>query len=134
MRYTSQSGNALFLILIAVALFAALSYAVTVSGRGGGTVSKETAQLEAAAISSYLGEIRNAVTRLRLTGGCTDAQINFEGSGYTDGPTGPYGGTVMIANNSNPSSPTNDSCDVFHKNGGGVVPRVIQVTNPTAPG
>lgn len=64
----SDRGNALFLILIAVALFAALSYAVTQSGRGGGTVSRETALIAAAQITQSAAALKATVDRMLITG------------------------------------------------------------------
>ena len=61
----SERGNVLFLILIAVALFAALSYAVTQSTRsGGGDASKETNLVNAAGITQYPASIKTAITRM----------------------------------------------------------------------
>ena len=63
-----QKGNVLFLILIAVALFAALSYAVTQSSRSGGDASRETNILNAAQLTQYPTSIRTAVLRLVIDG------------------------------------------------------------------
>ena len=63
-----ERGNALFLILIAVALFAALSYAVTQSGRGGGSVSNEQALILSSQITQYPAALRTSITRMVVTG------------------------------------------------------------------
>ena len=63
-----EKGNVLFLILIAVALFAALSYAVTQSSRSGGDASRETNVLNAAQLTQYPTSLRTAVLRLIIDG------------------------------------------------------------------
>lgn len=65
---TNERGNVLFLILIAVALFAALSYAVTQSSRSGGDSGRETSILNSAQLSQYPNSVRTAVLRQVIDG------------------------------------------------------------------
>lgn len=75
----SERGNVLFLILIAVALFAALSYAVTQSTRsGGGDASKETNLVNAAGITQYPASIKTAITRMIITNSVTPEELLFD--------------------------------------------------------
>jgi hypothetical protein len=90
LEQNGQKGNALFLILIAVALFAALSYAVTQSGRGGGTIDRETAMIAASQITQYPSTLRTAITRMVIAGTTTgtlqffvDADDATAQGGYT---------------------------------------------------
>ena len=67
----SEKGNVLFLILIAVVLFGALSYAVTNSMRtGSSTTEKEQAKLDQAEIDSYTAALNQGKMRLELINGC----------------------------------------------------------------
>jgi|AntRauTorcE11897_2_1112592.scaffolds.fasta_scaffold00743_10 hypothetical protein len=100
-----QAGNALFLILIAVALFAALSYAVTQSGRGSANIDKDKANLLGAQISQYGSQMENAVTRMRLINGCSDLELSFENAAT---------GTTY----QNATAPT--ECELFNPVGGGM--------------
>ncbi len=84
-----ERGNALFLILIAVALFAALSYAVTQSGRGGGTIDREQSLIAASQITQFPASIRTTVTRMVITG-TPVANLNFD-------TTSPAGTTEVFA-------------------------------------
>ncbi len=71
-------GNVLFLILIAVALFAALSYAVTNSTRsGGGDTQKENAAILAAQHLQFFTGMHAALLRMMMNG-CEITDLSFE--------------------------------------------------------
>lgn len=104
--HTHQNGNVLFLILIAVALFAALSYAVTKSTSGGGGVSSEKAALTSAQMIQQSAAFSTAIMRLQIMSSCSDTQISFENStesGYT-----------------NATAPASKECHLFDPAGGGL--------------
>ena len=106
----NQSGNVLFLILIAVALFAALSYAVTQSSRSGGSnADKEKTDLQLNVIADYASDLRVAVTRI-MAAGCSDQMINTTSPSWSQ--PWPY---------TNERAPADESCNIFSPKGGGVV-------------
>ena len=68
----SESGNVLFLILIAVALFAALSYAVTQSSRSGSSdASSEKSLVSSSVLTEYPAGVRTAIMRMIVSSSIT---------------------------------------------------------------
>ena len=107
-----QNGNILFLILLAVVLFAALSYAVTSSMRGGGKDGgTEKNRSVASQIIQYGGLLENTVTRMRLSNNCSDMDISFINS-------------VTTIYNSHISAP---ACQIFNPSGGGMVFQTFKI-------
>ena len=111
---TSQRGNALFLILIAVALFAALSYAITQSGRGSGNIQREQDTINAAQVIQAASVVRYAVQRM-IVGGVASDSIKAE--------------TVQ---DSGVPCTTGDNC-LFSPTGGGLPVSAFSQTVPGAP-
>lgn len=101
-KRAAEKGNVLFLILIAVALFAALSYAVTQSTRsGGGSTEREKAILSSASMTQGPTAMRTALIRMVL-GGVDVADLLFNTP-------------------ANFSAASENSLLVFHPAGGGAV-------------
>ncbi len=106
------SGNVLFLILIAVALFAALSYAVTQSSRSGsGGIERDKAKLYAAQFVQYGTAIEQAIGRMRVINRTPEYGIDLASS-------------VTWSSSANATCTTN-VCKVFHVEGGGISPAFI---------
>ena len=118
-----QNGNALFLILIAVTLFAGLSYAITQTSRSGSAnIDKEEIQIKATRIAQHAGELTAAVNRLQTINGCTPEEIDF-GINYTAPSFDCWGDPP-----NNPARRTDGSCDVYSEAGGGVTPEYFDVS------
>ena len=101
-----QDGNAMFFVLIGIALFAALTYTVVRTSSTTGKVSMENAQIAAQQIISYAEKINGAVQSVSLQNGCLSSQISFENS--------------KIAGYINPDAPGSKKCHIFDPAGGGV--------------
>ncbi len=104
MQKYSSNGNVLFIILIAVALFAALSFAVTSSSRntGSSSTSNEKASLGSGEIFDLFATMDIAVQRLKASG-CSTTQLNV-------GFLGAY--PSMGRNFGNSNAPADGRCDI----------------------
>ncbi|MDH5723364.1 MAG: hypothetical protein OEY94_08605 [Alphaproteobacteria bacterium] len=106
----SQKGSVIVYILIAIALFAALGYAVAGMMRSSGeSISKETQNINASEILNYAKAVRTSLHNVRISNACNDNQISFERN--------PFNGSDPLYVNA--SAPADFSCHVFHPNGGG---------------
>ena len=104
-------GNVLFLILIAVVLFAALSYAVTRSSQSGNEgVEREQAALAASRIFNYTSALSQNLQRMLLIGSVPLEQLDFDSPNRlrADGTTYPHDNTLCLT----------DECEVHDVNGG----------------
>lgn len=99
-----QSGNILFLILIAVVLLGALIFAVTLSTRQGGEdVNREVVSIAASRLAQHSVDLEQATLRVKLSRRMADGQISFE--------------NPAIGGYENPFC-TTDECRVFSPVGG----------------
>ncbi len=103
-----ERGNILFLILLAVVLFAALSYAVTGSQREQiKPLTTEVARSQASTVLQYFTLVEQTVGRMVVNG------IPVE--------TLDWSGNDISYNGANPAC-TSNACKVYNKAGGGVSP------------
>lgn len=123
MNRSSESGIALYYIFLGVALFGALSFAVTQMNRGGGDNIKDDVYfLHAGQIVDFGRALQVAVKTLKIDG-IPDSRISFEND-----IVGGYVNAACLTT----------ECEVFDPAGGGVMYRApesswLDVTNDTEP-
>lgn len=111
-----QSGSAIFIILIAVALFAALGYAFMRGNRGSTAImTDEAAKAYAGQIIAYGNDIRSSVKRMNLRG-IKDTDLSFDNSVYQM-----VSGNPLHESGHNPNC-TLDNCRLFSTSGGQINP------------
>lgn len=103
-RTTAQKGNVLFMLLMAIALLAAVTFSVTRSNRSQSNVSTETAAIYANSIMHAADSMRSAAQML-VAGGTPPTKFSFQNDAV-----GGYANT----------NGATDSNKLFHPSGGGI--------------
>ncbi len=111
-KYSRQSGAAFLYILIAIALIALLSAAMSRGSRTNVTVlTTEQARIAAQEIIDYSSVVANGAQKLRLRG-CQDNQFDAYNTVWVNADT-----SEVHALNHNSNAPSNGSCSLFNANG-----------------
>ena len=104
----NQSGNILFMILIAIALLAALTYAMSGSMRGGGSITDDQLRIAVDKLLTQASDVKTGVNTIYAQG-ISESEISFAH------PTLEGYGTIG----------SDTLAEVFHEDGGGVSPPKI---------
>lgn len=116
----SESGNAFFIVMIAVVLFAALMFTFSRGARQGGeNMSDQKARIAASELISTAQKYERALNGLLLKG-CSENQISFEES---SGMLKMQNGTAYTYTNA--SAPGDETCHFFSRSGGRMAPYVL---------
>jgi len=111
MNRSSQKGSAIIMLLIAVALFAMVTYAFLQGSRGNvGMMTSEAAKVSGYTSQDCTNSVNMGMKRLKARGCGTMISMNADGS------------------NSSPGAPSDGSCSLYHPNGGGARPCNVSVT------
>lgn len=102
MSTNTKSGNVLFIILVGIVLFAALTVTVTKAGKNTSGSKREKTALLASELIDYATSVKAATQRLLISKGCANTEISFETSKLTG-----YAHTPSI-----------NKCRLFHSAGG----------------
>ncbi|MFA5593114.1 MAG: hypothetical protein WC989_07355 [Micavibrio sp.] len=119
---SSERGGVLVWILIAVALFAALSFAILRDGNSGTAtriMSDAQARLAAIEIVAYGNELKQAVQRLQIRG-CSENELDFGNTAWIATTTG----EIIQPTGHNPNAPPT-GCSIFQPGDGGISARTF---------
>lgn len=75
-NHSEEHGSVIFYVLIAIVLFAALSFAVGRMNRGSADINRETSALRSSELLQYAAAVKSAVQAARVAQ-CQDSDISF---------------------------------------------------------
>lgn len=111
--FKTQSGNILFIILLSIALFAGLTYAVVQSSRQNISIMNEQEmKIHFNEIMNYATRIQTAYARLQTMKGCQLEQISVYHPAMDN--------AANINDFQNANAPADEHCHLFSSNGGRV--------------
>lgn len=105
---STERGNAIIFILLAIALLAALTFAVgRMSSKTSGNLSKEQARISAEQIMRTAQTYEGAIQKIINVNRCSENEINLDN-------------TLTSVSYDNTDAPTDGRCDIFNVAGAGL--------------
>lgn len=124
LKQPKTKGNVLFIILIAIMLFAALTYAISNSSRGTSNMDRERGTIGATDFMAYGSSMEKTVARL-LSNDNSENGISFENTIWKL-----YDGSNVMGAN---AACTSAACKIFDTAGGGLEPKTFPAISVSSP-